>query len=91
MHNCCCSLCNSSKNDAIVCTCCITTVILLSVLFPLQMAFQVFIEMGLMETFHIAPRPFINFFRALELNYGVGTCEDSGLCVCVRVCARTCM
>ena len=65
------------ENDAIACTCCITNAfaILLNVSFPLQMAYQVFMEMGLMETFHIPPRPFINFFRALELNYGVGPCE----------------
>lgn len=77
LHKWCCRLCNSNQSEAITCNCCKHAVVLLGVSFPLQMCYQVFMEMGLMETFHIPPRPFINFFRALELNYGVGACEDA--------------
>lgn len=40
-----------------------------------QMAHTLFHEAGLMETFQIPQREFINYFRALELNYGSNVCE----------------
>lgn len=40
-------------------------------------AYQVFMEMGLMETFHIPSRTFIDFFRSLEVNYGIGPYHNS--------------
>lgn len=44
------------------------------------MANKLFMEAGLIETFQIPQREFINYFRALEANYGSNTCEEA-LCV----------
>ena len=43
-----------------------------------------------MEIFQIPEKQFINYFRALEINYGCGVCK---LCMCVRacVCVRVCV
>jgi hypothetical protein len=40
-----------------------------------QMAHMLFHEAGLMETFQIPQREFVNYFRALEANYGNNVCE----------------
>ena len=39
------------------------------------MAHMLFHEAGLMETFQIPQREFINYFRALEANYGNNVCK----------------
>ncbi len=39
------------------------------------MAYVLFQESGLMETFKIPQREFINFFRVLEANYGSNVCK----------------
>lgn len=39
------------------------------------MAYVLFHEAGLMETFHVPQREFINYFRALEANYGSNVCK----------------
>ena len=41
----------------------------------LQMSYVLFHEAGLMETFRVPQREFINYFRALEANYGSNVCE----------------
>ena len=41
----------------------------------IQMAYVLFHEAGLMETFHVPQREFVNFFRALEANYGSNVCK----------------
>ncbi len=39
------------------------------------MAHMLFHEAGLMETFQIPQREFVNYFRALEANYGSNVCK----------------
>lgn len=40
---------------------------------------MLFHEAGLMETFKIPQREFVNYFRALEANYGTNVCKLFGL------------
>ena len=51
------------------------------------MAYCLFHEAGLIEIFQIPEKQFINYFRALEINYGCGVCK---LCVCVCMCVCVC-
>lgn len=46
------------------------------------MAYCLFHEAGLIEIFQIPEKQFINYFRALEINYGCGVCK---LCVSVGI------
>lgn len=53
------------------------------------MAYCLFHEAGLIEIFQIPEKQFINYFRALEINYGCGVCKLC-MCVYVRACMRGC-
>ena len=59
--------------DCLLCVCCVR---LSSICLFLQMAHMLFHEAGLMETFKIPQREFVNYFRALETNYGSNVCES---------------
>ena len=39
------------------------------------MAYCLFHEAGLIDIFQIPEKQFINYFRALEINYGCGVCK----------------
>lgn len=43
------------------------------------MAYCLFLEAGLIETFRIPQREFINYFRAMEANYGTNACKKTSL------------
>lgn len=47
----------------------------------MQMAHVLFHEAGLMETFQIPQRQFVNYFRALEANYGSNVCKSTRTCL----------
>ena len=47
------------------------------VVYRMQMAHVLFHEAGLMETFQIPQRQFVNYFRALEANYGSNVCKST--------------
>ena len=46
------------------------------------MAYCLFHEAGLVDIFQIPEKQFINYFRALEINYGSGVCK---IYVCVSI------
>ena len=48
------------------------------------MAYVLFHEAGLMETFHVPQREFINYFRALEANYGSNVCKYTHSHTCMH-------
>ena len=53
----------------------------------LQMSYVLFHEAGLMETFRVPQREFINYFRALEANYGSNVCKYTcKTTTCVHAC-----
>ena len=47
------------------------------------MAYVLFHEAGLMETFRVPQREFVNYFRALEANYGSNVCKSIMYNVCM--------
>lgn len=49
----------------------------------IQMAYVLFHEAGLMETFRVPQREFVNYFRALEANYGSNVCKSIMYNVCM--------
>ena len=64
-------------------------------LFVLQVAYKLFTEVGLMETFRIPVVEFINYFHALELGYRDKPCKSLAttcvyMCVFIPVFLLTC-
>ena len=60
-------------------------------LFVLQVAYKLFTEVGLMETFRIPVVEFINYFHALELGYRDKPCKSLAItCVCVSLFLSFC-
>jgi len=53
------------------------------------MTYVLFQEAGLMETFRIPQREFVNFFRALEANYGSNVCT-SRVSLLLHTCPNHC-
>ena len=45
------------------------------ILIPFQVAYKLFMEVGLFETFRIPVAPFLNYFHALEMGYRDKPCE----------------
>jgi hypothetical protein len=50
-----------------------------------QVAYKLFMEVGLFETFRIPVAAFMNYFHALELGYRDKPCKSKDMCIFLAI------